>query len=86
MTNELTNVEQYLEIARATNAVKARMERLAQAFSKRERSAVDNTMLAIFIATAQEILAAAQQLTTIAPAPPPEPEPELPPAEPEGGV
>ena len=86
MTNELTNVEQYLEIARATNAVKARMERLAQAFSERERSAVDNTKLAIFIATAQEILAAAQQLTTIAPAPPPEPEPELPPAEPEGGV
>lgn len=86
MTNELTNVEQYLEIARATNAVKARMERLAQSFAQKQRSPVDDTMLAIFIATAQEILAAAQQLTTIVPPPPPEPEPEFPPAEPEGGV
>jgi hypothetical protein len=86
MIAELNNVEQYLEIARATNAVKARMDRLAQAFAERQRSPVDDTMLAIFIATAQEILAAAQQLTAIVPTPPPEPEPEFPPAEPEGGV
>ena len=86
MIAELNNVEQYLEIARATNAVKARMDRLAQAFAERQRSPVDDTMLAVFIATAQEILAAAQQLTRIVPAPPPEPEPEFPPAEPEGGA
>ena len=86
MIAELNNVEQYLEIARATNAVKARMDRLAQAFAERQRSPVDDTMLAIFIATAQEILAAAQQLTAIVPTPPPEPETEFPPAEPEGGV
>ncbi|MGA0186428.1 MAG: hypothetical protein ACO3LA_07975 [Ilumatobacteraceae bacterium] len=76
MIDELKNVQQYLEIAKATSAVQARMQRLAESFAETGRSITDDTMLAVFIATATQILAAAQQLTTIVPQPPPEPEPE----------
>lgn len=76
MIDELRNVQQYLEIAKATSAVQARMQRLAESFAENGRSTTDDTMLAVFIATATQILAAAQQLTTIVPQPPPEPEPE----------
>lgn len=71
MNTSLANVEQYLEIARATNAVKARMERLAAAYAEIGRSPVDDAMLSVFVTAAGEILAGAVALTSIVPTPPP---------------
>lgn len=78
MINQLSNAEQYLEIARATNAIKARMERLAESFASHGRSPLDDAMLAVFVATANQIGVEAMALATSQPHAPPvtEPEPE----------
>lgn len=76
MMQQLQNAEHYLEIARATGSIKVRMERLLESFLVHGRSQLDDAMLGVFIATAQQITQEAQGLASLVPPPPSEPEPE----------